>query len=89
MRLLMNRDELVGSGLGRRNEILTEDRLNELAQRYSRLAIRNFTGARFEEYVANPEGLERHVRLLRSGIPDQCVGGRATPCGNQEVCNGH
>jgi hypothetical protein len=61
----MNRNRLAGQGLGRRHEVLTDERLEELAESYSRLRIRDYTGARFEEYVANSDGLERHANFLR------------------------
>jgi hypothetical protein len=68
MRSPRNRNELVGRGIERRHEVLTDERLQDLVERYSRLGIRDFTGARFEEYVANPDGLDRQVLRLTSAI---------------------
>jgi hypothetical protein len=61
----MNRTRLAGQGLGRQHEVLTEGRLDELAERYLKFGIRVYTGARFEQYVANPESLEEHADFLR------------------------
>ena len=39
MRSQSNRNELVGRGIDRRHEVLTDERLQDLAERYSRLGI--------------------------------------------------
>jgi hypothetical protein len=47
--------------------LLTDERLEYLANRFLDLRVREYTGATFEEYIGNSELLDFLVQKLRNG----------------------
>lgn len=54
----------------------TESRLNQLADRFIAGRIRELTGARFEQYAADPQHYDQAARMLKSGRGLRVVGDR-------------
>lgn len=50
-----------------RNEVITDERLDELAERFQRENLLRLLKVPFGHYVSNPEHYDRIARHLRSG----------------------
>jgi hypothetical protein len=73
----VNETRKPGEGLTDRREVLTDEYIEWCGERFTRLRIRAYTGARFEEYVAHPEATEAHadfVRIHGVGILEMAYG---------------
>lgn len=55
--------------------VLTDERLDHLAERFRELRIRELTHATFDQYVCNSERFEAMARALRAGHGLQWVEG--------------
>ena len=55
-------------------EVLTDERLDYLGERYRRLGIRYWTGVEFHKYLLHPEALEAEADRRRCYVAFKLVG---------------
>jgi hypothetical protein len=63
----IRRMHLQRKGITERHELVTEERLDEMAERFIRLRVRELTRVSFKQYLDNPECYEAYAEALEGG----------------------